>query len=80
MRIRVDHYIGHGGMKMPSRLQLDGHHADVIEILDQWHGPDYRYVKVRCDDESLYILRYDAVREEWELTMFERLRASAPLP
>ena len=72
MRIRVDHYIGHQGMQMPHRLRFGGRDAKVIETLDQWHGSDHRYVKVTCDDGCLYILRYDAARENWELTMFER--------
>jgi len=75
MYVRVDHDIGNDGLQMPRRLRFDGHHVDVIETLDQWHGPDYRYVKLRGGDGSLYILRYDAERDDWELTMYESLRA-----
>ena len=71
MHIRVEHYFGHLGMRMPHRLQFDGRHIKVLEILDQWHGPDHRYVKVKCDDGCFYILRYDMAREDWELTMFD---------
>jgi hypothetical protein len=30
-----------------------------IEIIDQWYGPGYRYVKVRGHDRSVCILRFD---------------------
>ena len=72
MHIRVEHRIGHLGMQMPCSLQFGGRHIEVVETLDQWHGPDYRYVKIKCDDGCIYILRYDKVREDWELTMFQR--------
>jgi hypothetical protein len=50
------------------RMRPTGAKSRVIETLDQW-GSDYRYVT--CDDGCLYILRYDAAREDWGLTMFE---------
>ena len=34
-------------MPMPLKLHLDEHQVDVLEALDQWYGPDYRYIKVR---------------------------------
>jgi len=64
-------------MQMPRRIHLAGHRARVVETIDQWHGSDYRYVKVMGDDGSVYILRFDKIREEWELTMFESARARA---
>jgi hypothetical protein len=30
-----------------------------IDIIDQWYGADYRYVKVKDDDGGLYILRFN---------------------
>ena len=45
---------------------------EVVEILDQWYGEDYRYCKVRGDDHDLYILRHAMEDEYWELTMFSR--------
>jgi hypothetical protein len=51
---------------------------DVIEINDQWYGPDYRYVKGKDDDGSLYILRFDERRNEWALIMFVSARGQLP--
>lgn len=47
---------------------------DIIEIIDQWYGADYRYVKVKDDDGGLYILRFDEERSEWALIMFVAAR------
>jgi len=41
-----------------------------VEIVDQWHGPGYRYVKVRAYDNSVYILPFDEIGDQWELIMF----------
>ncbi len=47
----------------------------VIEIMDQWYGPGYRYVKVRGHDRSVCILRFDEIGDQWELIMFSSARA-----
>jgi hypothetical protein len=75
MRIHVEHHPGHRGMPMPRRLHFGEHQVDVLESLDQWYGPDYRYIKVRGHDGGLYILRFNEPHAEWELTMFRRARA-----
>ena len=56
-------------MPMPWRLHFGGHQVDVLEELDQWYGPDYRYIKVRGHDGGLYILRFDEPHAEWAVTM-----------
>ena len=60
---------------MPRRLHFGAHQVDVLKTLDQWYGPDYRYIKVRGTDGSLYILRFDEPQAKWELTMFKSARA-----
>ena len=77
MHIRVESYAGDHAPAVPRRLDLDGHRVEVTETIDQWYGPDYRYVKVKGDDGALYILRLDEIRAEWQLTMFASLRAQA---
>jgi hypothetical protein len=44
----------------------------VVENLDQWHGADYRYFKVRGSEGDVYILYLDALRSQWALTMYQR--------
>ena len=60
----------------PRSLYRGERRIDVIEIMDQWYGPGYRYVKVRGHDNSLYILRFDEINDQWELIMFSMARAS----
>jgi hypothetical protein len=48
---------------------------DIIEIMDQWYGPDYRNVKVIGHDSSVYILRLDEINDQCELIMFSTARA-----
>jgi hypothetical protein len=75
MHIPVDSHTDESGAVMPRGFRFDGSYVAVVETVDQWHGPDYRYVKVRAEDGGLYILRYDKLREIWALTMFESARA-----
>jgi len=75
VQIQVESLTVHNGMPMPQRFCFNGLRVDVTETLDQWHGPDYRYVRIKGDNGGLYILRFDEVLAVWELTMFESGRA-----
>ena len=77
MQIRVDTYAGHRGMPMPQRFRLGRSRIGIVETLDQWFGPDYRYIKVKGDDGATYILRVHDGHGHWELTMFKSVRAQA---
>jgi hypothetical protein len=80
VRILVETYEGHRGMRMPRRFQLGRSRVEVAETLDQWYGPDYRYIKVKARDETLYILRVHEVHDLWELTLFKSPRAQTISP
>jgi hypothetical protein len=68
MRIQVE---PHADLRAaPRSLYRGERRIDIIEIIDQWYGPGYRYVKVRGRDSSVYILRFDEVCEQWELIMY----------
>jgi hypothetical protein len=46
MRIQID---AHADLRAAPRSLFRGKRwIDIIEIMDQWYGPDYRYVKVRA--------------------------------
>lgn len=79
MRLQVESEAGYRGVEMPRRFHLDGRKVEVVENLDQWHGPDYRYFKVKGDDDNLYILRLDESRSEWDVTLFQRPHAEASI-
>ena len=68
MRIQIE---PHADLRAaPRRLYRGKRRVDIIEIVDQWYGPGYRYVKVKAHDNSVYILRFDEVDDRWELIMF----------
>jgi hypothetical protein len=79
MRIHVEQHADNRGMPLPWRLHFGGHQVDVLETLDQWYGPDYRYIKVRGHDGGLYILRFDEPAD-WALVMFTSARAQLSSP
>ena len=72
MRVRVETYVDHGGVEKLRRVHFDSRHIEITENIDQWHGTDYRYFKVRGSDGNLYILRHDEFRANWKLTMYDR--------
>jgi hypothetical protein len=72
MRIQVELQIMDHGMPLLRAIDLHGRRVEVVEMLDQWYGPDYRYIKVRGLDGALYILKFFESRGDWELTMFDR--------
>ena len=59
----------------PRNLYRGERLIEIIEIMDQWYGPGYRYVKVRGHDRSVCILRFDEFGGQWELIMFSSARA-----
>ena len=50
-------------------FQLDDREYLVEELLDQWHGRDDTFFKVRADDGNLYILRHklSVTEDTWSL-------------
>ena len=60
----------------PQSIYRGKRRTDIIEIIDQWYGPGYRYVKVRGHDSSVYILSFDEIRDQWELIMFSATRGT----
>ncbi len=71
MQIRAETYF-EGGVEKLRRFHLDSRPIEIAENIDQWHGADYSYFKVRGCDGNLYILRHEEMRADWELTMYER--------
>lgn len=70
--VSVECYAGYRGEQRPQRFYLGRRCIEVIEIIDQWYGPDDRYCKLQGDDNNVYILRHNEKEEFWEMTMFTR--------
>ena len=49
----------------PRSLYWDERRIGIVELIDHWYGPDYRYVKLKGDDGGVYILRFDEIRNEY---------------
>jgi hypothetical protein len=59
----------------PQTLYWGERRIEIIEVIDQWYGPGYRYVKVKGYDSSVYILCFDEIHDSWDLIMFSSARA-----
>jgi hypothetical protein len=56
MRVKVDSNEAHG-LSMPRRYRMDGRVVEVVKVLDQWFGADYRAVESKR-------LAYEAVKRK----------------
>lgn len=56
---------------MPGVFWIQERRIDLTEILDWWPARDYRYVKIKRQDDGISILRQDLNHGEWELTLSE---------
>jgi len=52
MRIRVER----GANNALRTLDWGSRRIDVVEMIDQWYGANYRYVKVKGSDSGIYML------------------------
>jgi hypothetical protein len=74
MLVKVECYAGYRGEETPRRVSFDGRAVELVEVRDRWLGIDHRYFKMLGDDGATYILRHDAARECWQLTLYARPR------
>jgi len=67
MKIRVECCAGHRGEEEPRSFTLGERRFAIVDVLDRWLAPDHRYFKVKAEDGSTYVLRYDTASGEWDL-------------
>jgi hypothetical protein len=72
MQVQVETNVDSDGIEKLRLIRFDSREIEVVENIDQWHGADYRYFKVRGSDGCLYMLRHNEIRADWELTIYER--------
>jgi hypothetical protein len=75
MQIKVETYVDESGAEKLRRFRFDDRVIEVADNIDQWHGANYRYVKVKSSDGNVYILRFNEAKGEWDLTMYQRSQA-----
>ena len=78
MRIEVE-TIHDADRELPLAFHLRGRCIAVVDIIDQWFGPDYRYCKLKGDDGAVYILRVVEHCSDWQLAMFASPRIAAAI-
>jgi hypothetical protein len=67
MKLKVECYAGYRGEEEPLAFTLGATRFAVIEILDRWLAPGYRYFKVEADDGRTLLLRHDTASGDWQL-------------
>jgi hypothetical protein len=72
VRLEVECYAGYRAEETPRALRFADRRVQVVEVIDRWLAPEHRYFKLRGDDGAIYLVRYDAEQDEWELTLYER--------
>ena len=68
MPIRVECYAGHRGEETPRRFEIGDLRVEVVEVVDRWFEPDFRYFRVKGENGKIYLLRYKTTSDSWELT------------
>ena len=76
MRVLVEAQVDNPGT-MPRGFYWGERRIGIVEMIDQWYGPDYRYVKAKADDSGVCILRFAEICSEWALIMFVSARGQA---
>jgi hypothetical protein len=69
--VRVQSYAGYRAEESPRRFFIGQREIEVTEIIDRWLDPEHSYFKLRGSDRGIYILRYDARSNSWEMIMFD---------
>lgn len=68
--MKVECYAGYRGAETPRRFYLGKRCIEVVDVLDRWLDPEYRYFKLRGDDNGIYILRHSVSEDSWEMTLY----------
>jgi hypothetical protein len=67
MKVRVECYSGRKVDERPIKFWIGEQMLFVESILDQWHGPNGPYFRVRADNNKTYVLGHDQPTDDWIL-------------
>ena len=70
MTVRVQCHAGYKADERPVRFQLGEHEYGVVDVVDQWYGPEETFFKLLADDGGMYILRHRHAADEWTFESF----------
>jgi hypothetical protein len=71
-RIEVETYNGHKGAERPTAFVWKGRRIVCAEIIDRWYGENHEYFKVKGEDGHTYLLRYDRLTDQWEISQVSK--------
>lgn len=66
----VECHSGYKANQRPLRFATEYRKYTVKEVIDQWHGEDYTYFRVRADDNNIYILKYESGNDQWSMVSY----------
>lgn len=69
--IRVECQDGYRKGDLPRRFFLGDRRIEIVEVIDRWLAADHIYIKVRGDDDCVYILHQDVPANRWSLKMYD---------
>lgn len=75
MEIEVECYAGYRSEETPRKIRIGKNQIAVVEVLDRWLSPEYRYFKLIGNDRAIYIIRNDTDQQFWELVLFKHPQA-----
>jgi hypothetical protein len=75
--VRVECNAGYRADERPVRFFAGGHTYAVEQVDDKWYSPEATYFRVTADDENVYVLRHDEVKDEWTMEAFRTRRGES---
>jgi hypothetical protein len=73
-KIEVYAYSGYKSNERPKSFRLRGKVCNIVEIIDRWYegsmdppGYHMNYFKVKTDDGTQYVLRYNGLFDVWSI-------------
>ncbi len=64
-------YSGYRVNERPVAFTLSDKPFKVEEIIDRWYGKEEVYFKIRANDQNIYLLKYDAYQDCWDLVFYQ---------
>lgn len=74
MKLHVECYSAYKAEQRPKLFRIDQQEYRVVEVIDQWYGPQDAWYKLRANDGNIYILRHQTCVPDgaWDLVSFRK--------
>ena len=78
--LKVECYSSSKLNERPVAFSLSNSRYKVEEIIDRWYGEGSRYFKIKADDDNIYLLKYDELKDRWEWVFYQNPKMLGVLP